>query len=468
MSGRLIAQCRRRLGWCVAGAMVLAITWGAESAWAQGASTTEAPASPAAETSPAPEGTPVPSGGIVQTGCSSCSGGLFGHGEPLTMDDIGGAGDCGENCLPNSRRCGCCCTSDNCVGRFFCGLYDCICCPDPCYIPVWTPVQDAAFFTDAVRPRTQMKIRVDAAWDFRYTDRGEWFMARFNTVPENQLGPGGSCAPANLPGKGPHTIWKSANYEDLTLYMESGTDRLGAFVQTTYREIDPTVAPLAGDVGKIAALPLGAQTGVLDGACNVSGFADIIAGAKSVLLDCELIQIGLEFKTYIPAGNFTKGLGTGHVSLEPSILFGVKLAPTWYLQGQTAYWIPIAGDFLYMSNVWHNHLSLNHVLWRPCKDIQLVGTFEASEFTFFQGSYTETNFLVAVPLNAPNAINPAPNMPGTLAPVAIGANAVMASIGPGIRLFICNKIDIGVGSAIAVTGRHLEEEIVRTEFRWRF
>ena len=58
-----------------------------------------------------------------------------------------------------------------------------------------------------------------------------------------------------------------------------------------------------------------------------SGFGDLDIGTKSLLLDCELLQVAFQFITYIPTGDFHKGLGTGHVSLEPSILFALKLSP---------------------------------------------------------------------------------------------------------------------------------------------
>jgi hypothetical protein len=44
----------------------------------------------------------------------------------------------------------------------------------------------------------------------------------------------------------------------------------------------------------------------------------------------------------------------------------------------------------------------------------------------------------------------------------------MFSAGPGIRFVVCDKIDLGVGSAFSLTGDHWAEELVRAEFRWRF
>src|SRR5262249_60324112 len=110
-----------------------------------------------------------------------------------------------------------------------------------------------------------------------------------------------------------------------------------------------------------------------NGLCNASGFGDSVIGTKSMLLDCCLMQITFQFKTFLPAGNFTAGLGTAHVSLEPSILWNVNCAKDTYLQSQFAYWIPIGGDQLYEGNIFHMHMSLNHVLWRPCPALPTLG-----------------------------------------------------------------------------------------------
>src|ERR1700726_1408255 len=74
-----------------------------------------------------------------------------------------------------------------------------------------------------------------------------------------------------------------------------------------------------------------------------SGIGDLIIGTKSLLLDCELLQFTFGFKTFIPVGNTNKGLGTGHVSLEPALIFALKLSSEAYVQGELAYRFPIGG-----------------------------------------------------------------------------------------------------------------------------
>src|SRR5262245_54523663 len=84
---------------------------------------------------------------VQQAGCKSCGGGSLIGGSSVGFGDLGGCG-CGVGCVPGRKPCSPC-EGTTIVGRFLCGLYECICCPDPCYDPHWLAVADAAFFTDA-------------------------------------------------------------------------------------------------------------------------------------------------------------------------------------------------------------------------------------------------------------------------------------------------------------------------------
>src|SRR5262249_4144607 len=158
------------------------------------------------------------------------------------------------------------------------------------------------------------------------------------------------------------------------------------------------------------------------------------------------------FKTYIPTGSPGQGLSVGHVSLEPAFLYNLRLGPQTYLQGMTAYWIPISGDDVYQANIWHNHWSLNHVLCCPCNGLQLIGTLELTVWKIFGGAYTVTDI--------------GNDTAGTV--YVKSASTTILNGGPGIRAVICDKIDVGVGSALSMTGPRWFEEVVRAEFRWRF
>jgi hypothetical protein len=435
MTGKRFTFFRRQFRRWVAAAILLTIAWSARPAWAQTSEPTASPIPTTAEsTGVAPGLDPLPNGGVVQAGCSSCGGdGIF----------SGGCSSCGggaSSCRPgifHPEYC-CCNFGDSCVGRFFGGLYQCICCPDPCYVPQWTPVADSAFFVDAARPVTQMKLRWDTGLDLKDPDRAEFFWAREGV---NQAAIP-NCGNTGGFGKGPNCIPRTIDYESLTLVMEAAAGPAGIVIETPYEHFD--VDPGAAD-----ALVSGSNR-----CCPVSGFEDIKIATKAMLLDCELMQLTFQFKTYIPSGDFHKGLGTGHVSLEPSLLFNVRVSADTYVQGQLSYWIPLGGDSVYESDIFHTHWSLNHVLWRPCPGITVVGTAELNEWSVLYGEYTIPDYGITIN--------------GKTTPVAGSAEATMVSAGPGIRAFFCDKIDLGVGTAFALTGNHWEEELIRAEFRWRF
>src|SRR5262249_4680068 len=145
-----------------------------------------------------------------------------------------------------------------------------------------------------------------------------------------------------LPG-----IPRNIDVHELSAVMEVGTKKFSVAVTVPYRHLDPNDPLIPADLA------------------SQSGFVDMSIATKSVLLDCDLLLLTFGFKTWIPTGSPTQGLGVGHVSLEPSLIAALKLTPSTYLQGQLAYWIPIAGDRTYQGNIFHAHASLNQVLWRP-------------------------------------------------------------------------------------------------------
>jgi hypothetical protein len=433
----------RSLAWAVAGAL-LAASWPMATVSAQ---TGPAPAPPgqlSTETAPAAPAGPITDPAVTPAGCSTCGNGLLGGpgGPPGPPPALGSYGCGGCICKPGRRNdyCDCCCDGggDNCVSRLFCGLYHCICCPDPCYEPRWTPLVDSAFFVESARPVTQMRLRYDDAYDWHNPDRSEFFWAREGTRPTQILPP--LCEQRGAPGKGPNCVPRAIDYKDLSLYTEGATERFGLSLEMPYRhwgEPDESNLPIS------------------QVCCSESGFADLVIGTKTVLLDCELTLLSFGVKTSVPTGNFTKGLGTGHVSMELSLLGALRLTPNDYLQGQLSYWFPIGGDTAYQGDIFHAHLSYNRLLWCPCTGLKLIGTAEANEWSILGGLYTSPDF-VGVDAN------------GQPAPVALDANGTVWGAGAGLRLYICDKIDIGVGYGTTFGGVRWYEDLIRTDFRWRF
>lgn len=292
----------------------------------------------------------------------------------------------------------------------FChNLYECICCPDPCYEPRWQPLADTAFFVETARPVTQQRIRWDAGMNLILPDRSEYFWARADGIGDGPR-PNGALAVPSL------------DYHELSLYTEVAFGNLGFIVEVPYRSVDP----IAADFG--------------------SGFTDLNVATKALLFDCELLQISFLFRTFIPSGNASKGLGVDHVSFEPSLLFGIKLNEKAFIQGQVSEWIPIEGDREYAGALLHYHLSFNRQLlcFRP--DVLLIGTVEASGYSFQDGAFTDP----------------------TLGSFQQSSGRTYVYVGTGLRLFICDRIDFGFGANFAVTNQHFAERLYRSEFRVRY
>lgn len=370
-------------------------------------------AQPGPEDPPPPPGAPA-DGGVVPASCSTCGGGLFGpYGScPGNCDgNFGGWNGC-AGCYPGRKPCDCCDVPNNCFCRLLHGIYECICCPDPCYEGHWNALADAAFFSDAPRPVTQMKLQYEHVWHYPFPDKAEILWARQTD------GGKGPHPPGNTP---PYE--RSVSYRDFYLVNETAVGGFGLSVALPYRQMSPETFP------------------------GASGFGDMIIGTKSLLLDCELLQFAFQFNTFVPTGNFNKGLGTGHVSLEPALLLALKLTPEMYLQSELAYRIPIGGDTSYQGPAVYYSLSLNKLLWHCGCDLKLIGTAELSGWEITGGAYTDP------PSGA-----------------MIGAKSVgdIISIGPGLRFVVCDKLDFGAGGVFALTRKSMGDEILKVEMRWRF
>ena len=348
------------------------------------------PVTPRKEGQPGPEpvGPPAPVSAAMPGGCATC-----GHG--------------GSGCCIPGRYHDCCgCNGDTPGGRVLCAFYEELCCPDPCYEGKWIPAANAAFFVEGTRPVTTTRIRWDYIDNYTLPDRSEMFWA----------GSGGTGG-----GKGPPAKETSLTSSQLSLYQEIAAKGFSFFIDIPYLTVDPEINPLA------------------------AGFGDMELGTKTLLFDRDLFQIGFMFKTILPVGNVTRGLGTGHVSLEPSLLGTLKITPDTYMQAQLSEWVPLGADTTFQGSVFHYHFSLNHVLCRPVPDVQVIGTAEFVGYSFEAGEFSDPASGTFLPAN----------------------NTSYFTLGPGIRLVICEWLDFGFGAAFNLGDRGPGQEY-RTEMRIRY
>jgi hypothetical protein len=297
---------------------------------------------------------------------------------------------------------------------------------------------NAAFFVDQVKPVTYIGLSGNFGGEYQFPDKAEYFWAQENVkgprfpgvVPPGVKAPGspslpGVVPPGTLPPGAKAPGSPNVDYSLGTLHMEGAVNRFSMFVNLNYLNVEPILYP------------------------GASGFGDMSIGTKSLLLDCELIQFSFQFQTFIPTGNFLKGLGVGHASLEPSLITAIKMTQLTYFQAETSYWFPLGGDANFQGPVFNWQLSLNQMLWHcGCeKDIEVIGTAELGGYEIAGGAYTA----------------PITGLPASAKDVGSIVNA-----GPGIRLVVCKKIDIGAGSQFAITKDRMAAALAAIQFRWRF
>ncbi len=346
---------------------------------------------------------------VERTECATCggyhsssSGGIF-HAQ---------LGCAGGNCIPGRQPCSpsekdC----DTVFGAFFNNIYQELCCPDPCYQPKWEPGAAASFFADYARPRTVTRIRYDNLESMTTPDRNQYWID--------------SAMPKGMNG---HRITNPRlRLQQVYLYQEAAAGNGSLFVEIPYRQINPNFEP------------------------SQSGFGDINFGIKSLMYDRELVQIGYQFRTYTPSGNFNNNLGTGHFSLDPSILTAIKLGPDTYFQGQFGNWIPLLGNSKLAGGIFYWFMSLNQALWYPRQDSPLIATLEMDGWSFENGGFT-------------NAINKGQS----LQTIEKGGGVTYFNIGPGLRQTVCNRLDFGGTITFATSTMHWAQPWFRFEVRFLF
>ena len=359
---------------------------------------------------------------VMPAGCTTCGG-------PHTYNDgpviSGGCSD--GQCIPGRQACDALVyPCDTLLGGFFSNLYQSLCCPDACYQPRWEPAANASLFADYARPRTVTRFRYDNLENLIRPDRNQYFLKR--------------TSPNALKNK----YYRSspvARLQDVYYYQEVAGAKGSFFFELPYRQLNALYSP------------------------TQAGFGDIRFGTKSIIYDVEMLQVSFQFKTYTPSGNAANGLGTGHVSLEPSLLASLKLSPSTYFQAQLGEWIPLGATNAFNNSsgstpnvaggIFFWYLSLNQVLFHLTPSSPLIGTFEMDGWSFQDGGYTNSYKL--------------PNVTRTTSTVIpSGGGVSYFNAGPGLRLSICNKVDLGSAITWSTTAAHWAQPWFRFEVRFLF
>jgi hypothetical protein len=282
-------------------------------------------------------------------------------------------------------------------------------------------VMNAPFWIDTTQPLQNCRIRGDAAADWEFPDRIEYFWAR---TPGGK----GPLPPLTAPPEFANVGEPSVDYQEVSFYIERGGERFSIGTDLPIRAVDPEIRS------------------------NSAGFADMRVTTKTVLLDGKDWQLTQIFHTYLPTGSDNRGTGNGHVSLEPGVAWRYKWSDVTYFHGDLTYWFPIAADDEQAGQMFNYGIGISHI-WIDGDKWAIMPTFELNAWTVLDGRQT-----------FPFVVDPAFEEIDTLS---------ILNIHPGLRWVCdtagdCGVREFGITSGITVTEDHWYEEILRLELRWVF
>ena len=262
-------------------------------------------------------------------------------------------------------------------------------------------------YIDSAAPADQVRLRADLRTDFRAPNRAEFF------YPQGQpRGPG-------LPRPE-----RAIDFQDATLYLERMVaPAWSVFAEGGLRALNPDVN------------------------ANAAGLADANVGFKYAVLSGADGIGTVQFRAYLPTGAPGRGLGTGHVSLEPAVLGFYRLTEDLGLASEVRYWHPVDGtDFA--GGVLRYGLGLRYEAcagdgWR------LAPTLEAIGWSILGGRESRL-------------------MPDGTVGVRDAGGTTVVNLKLGARLDLGEQAGFYAGYGRAVTADRWYRDVFRIEFRWLY
>jgi hypothetical protein len=262
-------------------------------------------------------------------------------------------------------------------------------------------------YLDSAVPMTVARFRFQDGFNDNFPNRGEFFYAA-NGLP--------------LPEK-------KLDFQEYREYFEYAPMSLASvFVEIPIRTIEP-------DVNR-----------------SHSGLGDINAGFKCVLVQQRDEYLTFQLRGYFPTGNASEGLGTGHYSVEPGLLYFHQV-DRWQFQAELKDWIPIGGDTDFNSNVIEYGAGLGYVLVDSGNYV-VTPVGELVGWTFIGGQERNADTVVPVSANGDTIINLKPG-------VRVGMKHPEDPLG-------FQRISLYAGWSTALTDQHLYQNAFLLELRYAF
>lgn len=262
-------------------------------------------------------------------------------------------------------------------------------------------------YIDSAAIQNQVRFRADATYGANKINRGEYIWAWPSAV-----------------SNGPPNVESNVDYQKFSAYFEYALfSNASAFFEAGVLSLNPEINQ------------------------NTSGVGDIQAGFKyGIVQECDTL-VTFQMKFYADNADAARGLGTGHFSVEPGLLF---LHQTDYvvLEGELKHWASIDGTDPFEGSLIQYGLGASSSLepWglpevRPV--VELVG------WTFVNGRADRINS---------NGFVEAED--------AEGHTIINAKF--GTRLNLTDGTDLYLGYGRSLTGQRFYQDIFRAELRLAF
>ena len=182
---------------------------------------------------------------------------------------------------------------------------------------------------------SQVRIRFEAGFHNDVPDRAEFFYAKcgcFKLLPDSD-----TDKDNNAPGPGPGAA-NNIRFQQLYLQTEyAPSGRFSVFAELPFRWLQPQ---------SFTGIDRFTENGARGGRSleNPSGLGDLRAGVKAALAESSDRALTLQVRAYFPTANEQHGLGTGHYSIEPSLLYYRKLTERTTIEAQGGDWHSTGGS----------------------------------------------------------------------------------------------------------------------------
>ena len=250
-------------------------------------------------------------------------------------------------------------------------------------------VMFAPFEIDITQPFGNFLFRFDAAYNLTKPDRAEFFWSQ--------------------PGVGPPAPENSVDFQEMHFRWEAGGDVFSLATDVPIRFLDPEINDDTGGVG------------------------DIQLVQKTLMMDGHRWQMTQLLRTIFNSGNARKGLGSGHISMEPGMLCRYEWSELTYVHGQVKLLFPLGADPMYSGPVLTYGIGVSH-LYYETDTIAYIPTLEFVHMVILDGQVLP---------------------PGGGPPVDVEGDNILY-LAPGLRMAIdtggdLNVVELGFSSNISIS-----------------